>query len=173
VEEPPTKAPAAKGCGSGGAGAADALRPRRRLVVTITFPRQHHLGQAEQAGDDSDEVQPIGQQRHAEHEALLAGIHIRADQAQQQAQQQAEADHADRVGHAAIGRHDRGDQAERHQRAVRDRGEAAHHPGQGRRRNRDRRGGDRAAHERADGGYGQRAPPRRGPAGPWRGHPGR
>ncbi len=76
--------------------------------------------QAEHAHRHHHEVDAIGQLRHVEGVAWRAGIDVGADQAQQQA----EHDHADRFQQRTMRQHHRGDQTQHHQREIFGRAEA-------------------------------------------------
>jgi hypothetical protein len=64
-------------------------------------------------GDGAD-ADAVDQLRHAEAVARDPGIHVGADQPDQQAQH----DHRDRLDERAVREHDRGDEAQHHQREV-------------------------------------------------------
>jgi hypothetical protein len=72
------------------------------------------LGDAEQAHGDWGEIDTVAEFRDVEREALGAGVHIRADQTEQQAEE----DHGDRLDDRAAGQDHGGDETERHQRAI-------------------------------------------------------
>ena len=83
-----------------------------------------------------------------------AGIDVGADQAEQDA----EADHGDRLEHRAARQHHGRDQAEHHQREIFGRAEFQRHLGKRRREIGDHQRGDAAGDERADGGDAERRP---------------
>ena len=107
----------------------------------------HDLGDAEQAHGDGREVDAVGKLGHVEGEALRAGIDVGADQAEQQAEEH----HGDRLDDRAAGQHDRGHEAQRHQRAVVGRPELLRHARQRLGEDHDDDGADGAGEERADG----------------------
>ena len=90
---------------------------------------------------------------------MSAAVDVGADQAEQQADQH----HADRLDHRAVRQHDGGDQAEHHQREIVRRVELLRERGQRRAERRDEHGADAAGEERAER-RDRRAPRRRGPA---------
>ena len=104
------------------------------------------LGDAEQAHGDRREVDAVAEFRDVEGEALGAGVHVGADQAEQQAEEH----HGDRLDHRAAGQHDGGDEAERHQGAVVGGPELLRHARQRLGEDHDDDGADGAGEERAD-----------------------
>ena len=87
------------------------------------------LGEAEQPHRDRDEADAVGQLRNAEGEARDAGIDVGADDAEQQA----EHDHRDRLEQRAVRQHDGADQAQHHQRKIFGRAELQRELGERRR----------------------------------------
>ncbi len=112
-----------------------------------SFEVDHDLGDAEQAHGDGREVDAVAELGDVEGEALGAGVDVGADQAEQQAEE----DHGDRLDHRAAGQHHGGDEAERHQRAIVGRAEFLRHARQGLGEDHDDQRADRAGEERADG----------------------
>ena len=106
------------------------------------------FGDAEDADRDRDEVQPIGIFADAEGEARRAGIDVGADEAEQQAERH----HGQRLDDRAVRKRDRGDEADDHQREIFGRAELQRDAGQRRREDRDQEGRDGAGEERAEGG---------------------
>ncbi len=119
------------------------IADRRRVLVLQVAD---DLAEAEHAHGDDDEADAVGQLRHIEREALGAGVHVGADQAQEEA----EHDHADRVEQRALRQHDRRDQAEDHEREVLGRPELERERGERRANGGDQERGDGAGEERAD-----------------------
>ena len=111
-----------------------------------SFEVDHDLGDAEQAHGDRREVDAVAELGDVEGEALRAGVDVGADQAEQQAEE----DHGDRLDHRAAGQHHGGDQAQRHQRAIVGRAELLRHARQRLGEQHDDDRADRAGEERAD-----------------------
>ena len=116
------------------------------------FEVQHDFGDAEHAHGDGHEADAVGQFRDAEGEALLAGLHIGADQAQRHAEDH----HADGLHHRALGEHRGDDQAEQHEREVIGRAEAQRHLREQRAGSGDQDGAHGAGEKAANGGGGER-----------------
>ncbi len=110
------------------------------------------LADAEHAHGQDDEVQPVAEFRNVEAVARHAGIDVRTDEAEQEAEQ----DHAERMQQRAVRQHDGGDEAEHHQREIFGRPEFQGNAGERRCEQHDDQGRDRAGEERADGGGGER-----------------
>ena len=72
------------------------------------------LGEAEQTHRDAHHADAVGQFGDAEREPLRAGVHVGADDAQQQSSD----DHRDRLDERAARQHDGADEAEHHEREV-------------------------------------------------------
>ena len=83
---------------------------RRFLVLEVA----DDLAQSEHAHRDDDEIDSVCQFRKVEAETRDA----RADVGSDQSEQQPEHDHAERVEQRAVREHDRGDEAQHHQREV-------------------------------------------------------
>ncbi len=91
---------------------ADLPDQHRALVLVLEIAQD--LGDAEHADRDGDEVQPVGIFADAEREARRAGVDVGADEAEQQA----EHDHRQRLDDRAVRQRDRRDQADDHQREI-------------------------------------------------------
>jgi hypothetical protein len=115
------------------------------------------LAIAEHAHRDRDEADAVGELGDVEAVARHARVHVGADQAQQQA----EDDHADGLEQRARGQHHRADQAQHHQREVLGRAELEGQLGQGRREGGQHQRGHAAGEEGAQPGGRERRP---GPA---------
>ncbi len=126
----------------------------RNEGARLRRPRQvgNDLADAEHADRQGRDVDTVGQLGDAEREAGPAGIAVGADEAHQQA----EDDHGDRLDHRAMGEHHRGHEAEHHQREILGRTERLADDGERRREHRDQQGRDAAGEERAERGHGER-----------------
>ena len=126
--------------------AADALDHHAAGVLVLEVADD--LAQSEHAHAQRHEVEPVGDLRQVEGEARRAGLDVGADQAQQQAQH----DHGERLEQRARGQRHRGHQAQHHQREILGRAELERHVGKRRREQRQDHGRHRAGEERAQGG---------------------
>ncbi len=137
---------------------SSAIRPeardlrRRGSLVAAAIEIAHDLGEAEQAHGDRHEIDAVVEFGHAEGEARNAALGIGPDNPDQQSEQ----DHRHRLDHRAMREHDRGDQAEQHQREIFGRAELLGELRQDRceRRNQDR--ADAAGEERPERCDGER-----------------
>ena len=130
-----------------------------RVVLVLEIAQD--LGDAEDADRDGDEVQPVGIFADAEREARRAGVDVGADEAEQQA----EHDHGQRLDDRAVGQRDRRDEADDHQREILGRAELQRDRGQRRREERDEEG-RRPCRRRTSRSPRWPAPRRRGPCAP-------
>ena len=112
----------------------DALRQQRAALAAA---RQigDDLADAEHADRQHRELDAVGELGEVEGEALRRGLPVGADQAEQQP----EHDHGDRLDHRAMRQHHRRDQAEHHQREIFRRAERLSDAGKRRRQHRDHR----------------------------------
>ena len=104
-----------------------------KLAVFRGFEIGDDLGEAEEPHRDADDAEAVGELRNAEVEARDARIDVGADDAEQQP----EDDHRNRLDQRAVREHDGTDQAQHHQREIFGRAELQRELGQ-----RDRNGGD-------------------------------
>jgi hypothetical protein len=118
------------------------------------FEVGNDVADAEHPHGKGDEADAVAELRDLEGEARHARIHVRADEAEQEAEQ----DHAERVQQRAMRQHDGGDEAEHHQREILGGTEFQGEGGQGRGKQRDHESGDRAGEEGADRRRGERPP---------------
>ena len=135
--------------------AADLGHQHRAGLLALEIAQD--FGDAEDADGDGDEVQPVGIFADAEREARRAGIDVGADKAEQQAERH----HGQRLDDRAVGKRDRRDEADDHQREIFGRAELQRDAGQRRGEDRHEEGRDRAGEERAERGDRKR---RAGPA---------
>ena len=124
------------------------------LALLLLLEVGHDLGNGEHADRHDDEADAVEQLRHAEGEALRSGVHVDADEPQDQPDDH----HADGLQRRAVGDHHRPDQAQHHEGEILGRAETGGSLSQGRRQ----QGADQrrhgAGHERGDGRDRQRRP---------------
>ena len=116
------------------------------LARFLGFEVGDDLGDAEQAHGHADEADPVGEFQNAEREAQHARVDVGADQAEQQAEQH----HRNRLEQRAVRQDDGSHQAEHHQREVLGGAELQRDFGQRRGEHRHDHGGDAAGEERTD-----------------------
>src|SRR6478736_6038077 len=121
-------------------------------LVAAAIQVAQNLRQAEQSHGEWHEIDAVVELGHAESESGGGALRLRADQADEQA----ENDHADRLHHRAVGENDGGDQPEQHQREIFRRAEFHRECGEHRRKCRDEDGPHAAGEEGADGSDGER-----------------
>ena len=131
------------------------------LALVLQLEVADDLGGAEHAHGDDDEADAVGELRDVEGEAQHARIDVGADDAEQQPQHH----HGDRLDERAVREHGRRDQAEHHEREIFRRPELQRDLGERRRGDGDDQRRDAAGEERADARRWP-APARRGPGAP-------
>ena len=104
------------------------------------------LDHAEHADHHGKEIEPVPKHRDAERVARGAAVDVGADEAEQEPDH----DHGDRLDHRAVRQHHRGDEPEHHQREIVRRVELLGERGERRRERADEHRADAAGEERAE-----------------------
>ena len=130
------------------------MRVVNTSLLILVLQVEHHVGDAEERHGERHEAEPVAELGQAEGEADDAGIHVGADEAEQDA----EAHHGDGLDERAARQHNRGDETEHHQREIIRRTELERELGERRREEGDHQRRDAAGDEGADGRDPERGP---------------